>query len=126
MSFAYLNAHMHRKYRQDDEFRLVLQSIWHQVNPAGEVFAVGIIQPDGTVKGGTGWAVELAKHLGKPVWVYDQAKSAWFHFQGRQWLQVDPPVIQRKVFAGTGTRKLTEEGQQAILDLFERTFSAGT
>jgi len=123
VSFAYLDAHMHRKYRRDDEFRKVLQSIWHQVNPAAEVFAVGRIQKDGTVKGGTGWAVELAKHLAKPVYVYDQSQNNWFHYRQGEWAEVDPPVIQRKVFTGTGTRKLSAEGRHAIADLFERSFS---
>jgi hypothetical protein len=123
VSTAYLNAHMHRRYRQDDEFRKILQSIWHQVNPALEVFAVGKIQKDGTVKGGTGWAVELAKHLAKPVNVYDQTRNQWFHYRQGEWVEVDPPVIQRTVFTGTGTRKLSAEGRQAIADLFERSFS---
>ena len=29
------------------------------------------IQPDGTVHGGTGWSVELAKRWYKPIWVFD-------------------------------------------------------
>ena len=34
----------------------------------------------------------------------------------------DAPVITHKRFAGTGTRKLTDEGRKAIEDLFKRSF----
>ena len=55
-------------------FQKILQTIWHQVATAGEVFVVGRLQEDDTVKGGTGWAVELARHFKKPLFVFDQEK----------------------------------------------------
>ncbi len=122
VSSRYLTATMKRHYRQEEEFRKILQSIWHQVNPAGEVFAVGRIQANGTVKGGTGWAVELAKHLSKPVWVYDLEQNTWLRFQAQTWQAVPPPVISRSLFVGTGTRKLSDAGRKAIDDLFARSF----
>lgn len=123
VSTVYLNAHMKREFSDSEEFKKVLQTIWHQVNSAQEVFAVGTIQPDLTVKGGTGWAVELAKHLAKPVHVFDQDQGDWYSWKEAEWKQVDAPVIRFPKFVGTGTRSLNQRGRKAIHDLFLRTFS---
>jgi hypothetical protein len=122
VSWTYLKAHMHREYKRTTEFRKVMQSIWHQVNPTGEVFAVGVIQPDDTVRGGTGWAVQLAKHLHKPVTVFDQERGAWFRWNSGQWRPIDPPVVRRRIFSGTGTRRPDARAREALRELFERTF----
>jgi hypothetical protein len=122
VSAVYLNAHMKREFSNSEAFKKVLQTIWHQVNSAQEVFAVGTIQPDLTVKGGTGWAVELAKHLNKPVQVYDQDRECWYFWGEAEWKPVDSPVIRFPRFVGTGTRSLNQSGRKAIQDLFRRTF----
>jgi hypothetical protein len=122
VSSAYLQAHMHRSYPDTPLFRKVLQSIWHQVNSAGEVFAVGVIQKDNTVKGGTGWAAELARHWEKPVYVFDQERKGWFTWKDGAWAATKDPVITRTRFTGTGTRFLTDDGRNAIHALFERSF----
>jgi hypothetical protein len=122
VSSAYLRAHMHRTYPETPELKHVLQAIWHQVSTAGEVFAVGTLQADGTVHGGTGWAVELASHWNKPVHVFDQDKAAWFTRKGKEWVPEAPPVITRERFAGCGTRTLNDAGKAAIAALFERSF----
>jgi len=122
VSDAYLKAHMHRSYPSTPLFRKVMQSIWHQVSTAAEVFAVGKVMPDGTVKGGTGWGVELAKHWKKPVFVFDQETKAWSTWQDGAWTKVDPPTVTRSRFAGTGTRFLEDAGREAIRSLFSRSF----
>jgi hypothetical protein len=122
VSAAYLNAQMHRTYPATPIFRKVLQSIWHQVNTAGEVFTVGVVLPDKTVKGGTGWAAELAKHWGKPVRCFDQERGGWYRWQDGTWVPEVDPVITRTRFTGTGTRFLSESGRAAIRALFERSF----
>ncbi len=122
VSLAYLVLHMHRTYPRTPEFRKVLQSIWHQVQSAGEVFAVGVIQQDSTVRGGTGWAVELARHWDKPIYVFDQDRGAWHHWQTNAWVAVPTPVISHTRFTGTGTRQPNEAAQKAIRELFEGTF----
>jgi len=122
VSDVYINAKMHRSYPNTPLFRKVLQSIWHQVNTAGEVFVVGAVQEDGTVRGGTGWAAELAKHWKKPVHVFDQDKGAWYVWQGGAWAEAGQPVITRTRFTGTGTRFITEQGKAAVQALFERSF----
>jgi hypothetical protein len=122
VSTSYLQAHMHRTYPDTPLFRKVLQSIWHQVNTAGEVFAIGVIQADRTVKGGTGWAAELARHQDKPVHVYDQERRGWFRWNGTGWVEEKQPIITRTRFTGTGTRFLSDDGRAAIRALFERSF----
>lgn len=122
VSSRYLEAHMHRTYPQTPLFQKTLQSIWHQVNTAGEVFTVGTILDDQTVKGGTGWAAELARHWNKPVHVYDQERGAWYTWDGHEWAEESAPSIQSRRFTGTGTRFLSEDGQAAIRGLFERSF----
>lgn len=122
VSVAYVEKHMHRSYPKTALFRRLLQSIWHQVNTAGEIFAVGLILDDNTVKGGTGWAAELGRHLHKPVHVYDQEKRAWFSWAEDSWQPVDAPVITSRRFTGTGSRFLSDIGRSAIEDLFERSF----
>lgn len=122
VSMTIVSKHMGRSYSSAEKIRPVIQSIFHMVNNADHVFAVGWIQEDDTVKGGTGWAVELAKFFNRQVSVYDQDQDQWFTWIERQW-RPDTPVIPPKAFCGTGTRNLTDAGKQAIHDLFERSFA---
>jgi hypothetical protein len=124
VSAAYVKAHMHRAYSEPAELRRVLQAIWHQVSTAGEVFAVGALNPDKTAHGGTGWAVELGRHWGKPVHLFDQERQRWLRWNGQDWEAEAPPSITRERFAGAGTRSLSEDGRAAIRALFERSFGA--
>ena len=123
VSAAYVKAHMHRAF-SEPALRRVLQTIWHQVSTAGEVFSVGAVNPDETAHGGTGWAVELARHWGKPVHLFDQERKRWFRWDERGWVAEAPPVITRERFAGAGTRSLSDDGRAAIRALFERSFGA--
>ena len=122
VSSAYLRQHMHRTYPETPLMRKVLQSIYHQVNSASEVYVVGVIQADATVKGGTGWAAELARHWKKPVRVYCQEKKCWHEWKEGAWVKVADPVIRTTRFTGTGTRFLSDDGRAAIRSLFERSF----
>ena len=124
ISMEIVSLRMNRKYAKVDKIRKVFQSIFHMVNSGVQVLAVGWIQSDDTVKGGTGWAVELAKLFNRPLNVYDQDRKAWFAWEDKRWVESDP-VIKNKTFVGTGTRHLSEDGRQAIRTLFERSFAAG-
>lgn len=121
VSMEIVSQRMGRTYAKTNKIRKVIQSIFHMVNSGYQVFAVGWIQPDNTVKGGTGWAVELAKWFNRPVSVYDQDREGWFSWKENQWV-ADTPVIAGKDFVGTGTRNLTDAGRAAVRDLFERSF----
>ena len=124
VSAAYVKAHLHRAFPESAQLRRVLQAIWHQVSTAGEVFSVGAVNPDKTAHGGTGWAVELARHWGKPVHLFDQERRRWFRWSERDWVAEAPPAITRERFAGAGTRSLSDDGRAAIRALFERSFGA--
>jgi len=121
ISMEIVSKRMGRTYARADKIRKVIQSIFHMVNKGYHVFAVGWIQPDDTVKGGTGWGVELAKLFNRPVSVYDQDRKGWFSWKDNQWI-ADIPVVDGDSFVGTGTRNLTGDGARAIEDLFKRSF----
>ena len=121
ISMEIVSKRMGRTYHEADLIRRVIQSLYHMVNDAHQVFVVGQIQPDDTVKGGTGWAVELARLFNRPVWVYDQSRAEWFHWREGRWTP-DTPTIGERTFAGTGTRNLTDEGLAAIDALYRRSF----
>lgn len=123
VSLAYVSKLMNRRYRDTPLFRKVLQGIWHQVNSGQEIYVVGKILDDDTVKGGTGWGAEFAKLCNKPLYVYDQERSSWFHWTGERWEEHAGPVITHPHFAGTGTRFLKDNGRDAIEELFQRSFS---
>ena len=112
---------MHRTYYGAQRIRKVLQAIFHMVNNGYQIFAVGNIRPDNTVKGGTGWAVELAKLFNRPVSVFDQDQGKWFTWRDGTW-QEDTPRISHHTFVGSGTRNLNEQGRQAIEALFAESF----
>jgi len=121
VSMEIVSKRMNRTYSQTDMIRKVIQSLFHMVNKGHHVIAVGWIQPDDTVKGGTGWGVELARLFNRPLHVYDQDSNKWFSWEFGKWVE-ETPVITSDTFAGTGTRNLTEEGRKALYDLFERSF----
>src|SRR4051812_41887358 len=52
---------MHRRYADAPTIRKVLQTLWYQVNAGQEVYVIGTILGDATVRGGTGWGAEFAK-----------------------------------------------------------------
>ncbi len=122
VSLAYVSKLMNRRYRDTPLFRKVLQSIWHQVNNGQEIYVVGKILDDDTVKGGTGWGAEFAKLCNKPLYVFDQDRSGWFQWSGESWEDHAGPVIMHPHFTGTGTRFLEDNGRDAIENLFQRSF----
>ncbi len=122
ISMEIVSLRMNRKYSQVDKIRKVFQMIFHMVNSGIQIFAVGWIQQDHTVKGGTGWAVELGKLFNRPMSVFDQEKNRWYTWKENAWVE-DLPTVDHETFVGTGTRNLTDAGRRAIEDLFARSFS---
>jgi hypothetical protein len=125
VSLAYVSRLMHRRYTEGPTLRKVLQTLWYQVNNGQEIYVIGSIQDDDTVRGGTGWGAEFAKLCNKPLYVFDQEKDGWFSWTGEAWSPAgaDEPLITHPHFTGTGTRTLQENGARAIEQLFDRSFS---
>ena len=126
VSLEYVSRLMNRRYTDSPIFRKILQSIWHQINNGQEVYVVGKILEDNTVKGGTGWGAEFAKLCNKPLHVFDQECNLWFTWNEGSWIERqkgDEPVISHVHFTGTGTRFLGESGRKAIAELFHKSFS---
>jgi hypothetical protein len=123
VSLVYVSRRLNRVYTEGSLIRRVLQLLWHMVSRAEQVFVVGRIQDDGTVVGGTGWSVELARIWDKDLWVFDQQAERWFHWSGEAWVEASPKLWSQSI-AGTGTRYLNDSGRQAIEALFADAFSA--
>ncbi|MEW6130908.1 MAG: hypothetical protein AB1757_28010 [Acidobacteriota bacterium] len=126
VSLAYVSRLMNRRYNDSPTFRKLLQSIWYQINNGQEIYVIGEILEDKTVKGGTGWGAEFAKLCNKPLHVFDQKRNAWFTWNDSDWVERkddDLPVITHIHFTGTGTSVLEEHGKAAIKALFERSFA---
>lgn len=126
VSLEYLSRLMNRRFTTSPTIRKVLQSIWYQINNGQEIYVIGEILEDKTVKGGTGWGAEFAKLCNKPLHVFDQKRDLWFSWNKVDWVERrrgDEPVINHVHFTGTGTRFLEDNGKKAVAALFERTFA---
>ena len=129
VSLEYVSRLMNRRYTDAPTIRRVLQTLWYQVNNGQEIYVIGTILSDGTVRGGTGWGAEFAKLCNKPLHVFDQDKSGWFTWSGEAWQArgaTDDPVILHPHITGTGTRNLRDNGKRAIDELFNRSFASGS
>ena len=105
-----------------------------QAKGADSVFAIGKIVKPGemdngykndseieVVSGGTGYAVQMAINLGKPVYVFDQQAGKWFTHDGSKFVETDTPTLTPN-FAGIGSRQLNRKGVDAIVEVYDKTF----
>jgi hypothetical protein len=111
---------------------------WAQVKYSDQIFAIGTIVESGKkstdgyynkskyqiVSGGTGWAVQMAVDNTKQVYVFDQKILKWFEwsfntFKFKELLEC--PIISKLNFAGIGTREITEDGINAIKNVYIKT-----
>ena len=104
---------------------------WFQVKNADAVFAIsnGFLTKD-TVKGGTGWAVQMAVDCDKPVFVYyqDAMGGGWFRYMpivGVESCRGDIPVLTEN-FAGIGTREINLYGIDAIKKVYHESIRKGS
>ena len=122
VSLTYVSRLMNRTFTDTPVFRKILQAIWHQINNGQEIYVIGHILKDGTVKGGTGWGAEFAKLCNKPLFVFDQDVDRWHRWTGEKWEVESSPTITHTNITGTGTRDIQPNGVRAINDLFDRSF----
>lgn len=100
---------------------------WFQVKNSEAVYAVGKFT-DGrlkTVSGGTGWAVQMAVDNNKPIYFYDQVSTAWYQYDytRKEFVIYNDTPILTENFAGIGTREITNNGMEAILEVYKKTFT---
>lgn len=107
-------------HRRPEKYMDLLARDWCQVKYAEAVFAIAYLDR-GVVKGGTGWAVQMAIDEGKPVWLYDQEWEQWLTYKNGEWVGCDVPVLTKN-FAGVGSRNINERGIKAIGEVFKKTF----
>jgi len=105
----------------------LLSRNWFQVKNAEAVFAIsnGFLTKD-TVKGGTGWAVQMAVDCDKPVFVFykDVMGGGWFRYMpivGFESIRGEIPMLTEN-FAGIGTREINQYGIEAIKQVYKHNF----
>tara|TARA_R110000868_G_scaffold146772_2_gene367764 strand:- start:3536 stop:4573 length:1038 start_codon:yes stop_codon:yes gene_type:complete len=100
---------------------------WQQIKNSDEIFAVSELSFKTTfyVPGGTGWAVQMAIESQKPVFLFNQKVNLWYSWSYTLMefiILKKAPKITKQNFAGIGTRKLNENGVNAIKQLLEDSF----
>jgi hypothetical protein len=61
----------------------------------------------------------------KDIYVFDQSINSWFRwsYSTMSFIKLEgSPIIKTQDFAGIGTREITEEGINAIKDVYTNTF----
>lgn len=116
--------HVHKAnetlHRRPDKYMNLLARNWIQVENSDAVFAIGQLK-NGIVDGGTGWAVQMAIDVNKPVYVFDQDRNKWYTNVDKDWIEIGTPTLTPN-FAGIGTRNINQNGIEAIRDVYENTF----
>ena len=107
-------------HRRPDKYMNLLARNWIQVENSDAVFAIGQLK-NGIVDGGTGWAVQMAIDVNKPVYVFDQERNKWYTNIDKDWIEIGTPTLTPN-FAGIGTRNINQNGIEAIRDVYENTF----
>lgn len=90
-----------------------------QADKADAIFAIGTVSSNGYVDGGTGYATTRGILRGIPVYLFDQKDNTWKVWDKKQSKFV--PTIQpslTKNAAVVGTRKLQDNGKEAINSIF--------
>jgi len=105
--------------------RNLLSRNWFQVKNADAIFAIGMIDSPTMVRGGTGWAVQMALDNNKPVHVYDQKANSWamYDYEWKMFVHHEETPVLTENFAGIGTREITDAGVEAISHIYEITFN---
>jgi hypothetical protein len=115
--------------RNPTRYMSLLSRNWQQVKNADTVFAVSeFVDAENSreVKGGTGWAVEMAYQNNVPVFVFDQVDGKTYTLDRN--ISTKPIEVSgfdltlTENFAGIGSRQLNDQGIEWIKRLHENTF----
>lgn len=94
---------------------------WFQVKSSDAIFAIGLMENETNVKGGTGYAVSCAIDNKKPIYFFEQNHNQWYYFDyesNKFEIYEDIPILTKN-FAGIGTREINQNGINAIKSLFK-------
>ena len=74
------------------------------------------------VDGYSGYIVEFAKLMNKPLYVFDQKVGKWvtYNYEAKKYVLCNTPILTKN-FAGVGTRYINEQGKKAIEDVIKST-----
>jgi hypothetical protein len=95
---------------------------YYQVKNSDTIFAIGRLQTENTVMGGTGYACSVAIDLKKQIYLFEQNDNQWYYYDyetDRFEIFEEIPKLTEK-FAGIGTREINNNGINAIIKLFEK------
>lgn len=108
-------------YKISPYVKKLISRDWFQVNSSDTIFAIGTLQTESIVNGGTGYAVSSAIDNKKSVYVFEQNENQWYYFDyesNRFEIYENIPTLTKK-FAGIGTRDINDNGVKAIVSLFK-------
>lgn len=99
----------------------LLSRNWFQVKNSECVFAIGMFDKKGSVSGGTGWAVQMAIDNKKNIFFFDQPLKSWhkYNYETQSFEKIDYIPKLTENFAGIGTRKINEDGKNAIREIYK-------
>ena len=102
----------------------LLQRKYTVLLQADTLFAFGHITRDcKTLRGGTGWCVQMAMDMGKTIYAYDIENSTWFQVRNKRfYLKPDAPTLALRSVV-LGSKQIGPITNNAIQHLFHRTFS---
>jgi hypothetical protein len=112
--------------KQSFYVRNLVSRNWFQVKHADAIFAISafVNEEHNEVKGGTGWAVQMAIDNNKPIFFFDQESNEWYEYSysDEKFLVMEYLPTLTENFAGIGSRELTKIGKSAIKQLYEYNF----
>lgn len=93
----------------------LLRRNYYQVKDTKKIYAI-IKFKDGLIDGGTAWAVYMGIMLGvKEIYLFDMKTNKWYD---QKQVEVVPPKPEG-VYTGIGSRELTDQGIEAINNLYK-------
>ena len=114
-------ANLTLKRRNLERYMYLLARNWIQVKNSECIFAIGFLQKNmKSVKGGTGWATQMAVDCGKDVFIFDQEKEQWYFWNKDKYEYCTTPSLTNN-YAGIGSRDLYISGEKAIRDVYLKT-----
>lgn len=116
------NKRLHRNINNISSYvRNLISRDWFQVKNSDTIFAIGNMQNEDSVRGGTGYAVACAIDEKKPIYFFEQNDNQWYYYDyesERFEIYESIPKLTEN-FAGIGTRNINDNGIKAILYLFK-------